>query len=442
MRAPPYPLPFVIAASHCLMVQQAFAELRFPQPDFESGYTPPTTTVPPPRAWSWEVTDVVVLALALGLAAWLVLRRRSRLGVILLTAGCLAYFGFLRQGCVCPVGSVQNVTAGLADPSFAVPLMVVAFFALPLIAALFFGRVFCAAVCPLGAIQDLVAVHPIRVPESLGEALGAFRYVYLAGAVLLTSLGAGFFICRYDPFVAFFRMDGKLPMLLYGGALLIIGIFVARPYCRFLCPYSVLLGWLSRLSWRHASITPAHCIQCRLCETSCPFGAIRFPAPAPARASLTRGRREFILLAAAVPLFVVAGACLGRVSAPNLAGLHPTISLSRQIRLESEVPATPTTKASDAFRTSGRTAPELHAEAAVIVRRFQTGTAITGGILGLLLGLKLIALTRRPPRRDYEIDRTLCLSCARCFRYCPVTPGGEVPPEFLNIGKNENVAKP
>ena len=39
----------------------------------------------------------------------------------------------------------------------AVPLAVVAFFALPLVFALFFGRTFCAAVCPLGAVQELVA---------------------------------------------------------------------------------------------------------------------------------------------------------------------------------------------------------------------------------------------------------------------------------------------
>lgn len=442
MRLPPYQRLLIAIVACCAMAQHALGELRFPQPDFESGYTPPSTSVPPPRGLAWEVIDVAVLAVALALATWFVLRRRSRLGVLLLTVASLGYFGFFRHGCVCPIGSIQNVTMGLVQPSFPVPLMVVAFFALPLLAALFFGRVFCAAVCPLGAIQDLVAIRPIRVPESIAEALGAFRYVYLIGAVLLTSLGAGFFICRYDPFVAFFRMDGKLPMLLYGAGLLLLGIFVARPYCRFLCPYGVILGWLSRLSWRHASITPAHCIQCRLCEDSCPFGAIRFPAPPPARASLGRGRKELLLLVIVFPVLAAAGAWLGHATSPVVAGLHPKVSLSRQIQLESAVPDTPTTKATDAFRTSGRTAPELHDEAKAIARRFANGGAIAGAVLGLLLGLKLIALTRRPARRDYEIDRSLCLSCARCFRYCPVLPGGEVPPEFLNMGTKQDVAKP
>ncbi len=419
------------SASLFALAAQALAEMRFPQPDFESGYTPPQPITPPPRAWAWEVFDVAALAIALLIAAWLVIRRRSRIGVILLSAACLAYFGFFRKGCVCPIGSIQNVALGICDPTFAVPATVVAFFALPLFAALLFGRVFCAGVCPLGAIQDLVAVRPVQIPVPVAEALGALRHVYLIGSILLASLGAGFYICRYDPFVAFFRMDGKLPMLLFGAALLLVGVFVARPYCRFLCPYGVLLGWLSRLSWRHASITPAQCIQCRLCEQSCPFDAIRFPAPPPTRASLERGRRTFLFLAASLPALIAAVAWLGYTAAPSVAGLHPTVALSQQILFENATPGTPSTQASDAFRASGRTAADLHAEAAAIRARFGTGAAIAGGLLALLLGLKLIALTRRPGRLDYETDRSLCLSCARCFRFCPVRPGGEVPPEFL-----------
>lgn len=411
--------------------QQALAEMRFPQPDFESGYTPPPTPSPLPRAWSWEIADVAALTLALLLAAWLVLRQRSRTGVLFLTAACLGYFGFFRKGCVCPIGSLQNVALGICDPSFSVPITVVAFFALPLLTALLFGRVFCAGVCPLGAIQDIVAVHPVRIPAPLAEALGALRHVYLIGSILLASLGAGFFICRYDPFVAFFRMDGKLPMLLFGAGLLLLGVFVARPYCRFLCPYGVVLGWLSRLSWRHASITPAQCVQCRLCERSCPFDAIRFPAPSPSRASLESGRRTLVFVVSMLPLLVAAGAWLGFAVSPALATLHPTVSLSQQIQSENAVPGTPSTDASDAFRASGRTSAELHADAAGIRSRFATGTALAAAVLALMLGFRLVALTRRPARADYETDRALCLSCARCFRFCPVRPGGEVPEEFL-----------
>ena len=54
----------------------------------------------------------------------------------------LLYFGFWRKGCVCAIGSVQNVALALFDPGYAVPLGVAAFFVLPLAFALFAGRAF------------------------------------------------------------------------------------------------------------------------------------------------------------------------------------------------------------------------------------------------------------------------------------------------------------
>ena len=48
---------------------------------------------------------------------------------------------------------------------------VIAFFFLPLVAALLFGRVFCGGVCPLGAVQDLVLLRPVTVPEKLDRVL-------------------------------------------------------------------------------------------------------------------------------------------------------------------------------------------------------------------------------------------------------------------------------
>ena len=104
--------------------------------------------------------DIAMLAAGLALAAWLILKRRSRNGVMLLSIGALAYFGFYRKGCICPIGAIQNVTLSLVDPRYLISFGVIAFFFLPLVAALLFGRVFCGGVCPLGAVQDLVLLRP------------------------------------------------------------------------------------------------------------------------------------------------------------------------------------------------------------------------------------------------------------------------------------------
>lgn len=221
-----------------------------------------------------DMVYVVALLVALMAAAYLALKIRSRKLIVWNAVGCLAFFGFYVGGCVCPVGSVQNVTAALTT-SYVIPVTVLLIFALPLVFSLLFGRVFCSSVCPLGAIQDLVLLRPVAVPLGLQYGLGFVPYVYLGVAVLFAATDSGYLICRYDPFVAMFRLDGPPVMFLWGGGLLVLAMFVGRPYCRFLCPYGALLGLCSRVARRHVSTAPDKCVNCRLCERACPFGAIR-----------------------------------------------------------------------------------------------------------------------------------------------------------------------
>jgi polyferredoxin len=248
-----------------------------PDDEIGEGYVTPPVQRPLPRALWWNAVDVALLATALGLSAWIVLARRSRTWLVVLTVGCLLYFGFYRQGCVCPIGAIQNVSVALVHPEYAVPYVVMVFFFLPLIFATFFGRVFCGGVCPLGAIQDLVVLKPVQLPRRLDRAFGLLKYAYLALAVWLAVQPPAereFIICRFDPFVGFFRFHGSAGVLIFGGALLLLGIFVGRPYCRYLCPYGALLAILSRVSWRGVTITPDRELDCGLCTESCPFGAI------------------------------------------------------------------------------------------------------------------------------------------------------------------------
>ncbi|MCG6925384.1 MAG: 4Fe-4S binding protein [Acidobacteria bacterium] len=241
------------------------------------GYVVPEVQRPRPLSAFRQVVDVTLLAVALVLAAWLAIFRRQRGWLVALTSACLLYFGFYREGCVCPIGSTQNVAVALVDHTYAVPHYVIVLFVLPLVAALLFGRVFCAGVCPLGAIQELVVLKPVEVPARLDKALGWLKWLYLGAAVYFAVLPAverDFVICRFDPFVGLFRFTGAAWLLMLGGAMLIAGVFVGRPYCRWLCPYGALLSAFSRYAWRPFSITPDRELDCGLCQSACPYGAI------------------------------------------------------------------------------------------------------------------------------------------------------------------------
>ncbi len=393
----------------------AFASARFPPPDFESGYQLPETTYPAARATSWEIVDVAVLIIALSFAAWLALKRRSRKGLFILSIFSLAYFGFFREGCVCPIGAIQDISLALADGRYALPVVVILFFSLPLLFALLFGRVFCAGVCPLGAIQDLVLIRPIRIPLWLEKALGVLPLVYLGAAVLLAVMDSMFVICRYDPFVAFFRLGGHFHMLVFGGLVLLTSTFIGRPYCRFACPYRILLGVCSRVSWRHTTITPDECIVCSLCEDSCPFGAIRRPTPEGASGEKSAFKKPVTIAL----LLVVLGGFGGYQTGPFLARSHRTIQLAGRIAEEDARNLTERTLESEAFRDTGRPAEELFAEASEIERRFRHGGLFFGAFCGIAIGLKLLFQARTPHEEFYSIDREACVACGRCFMACP-----------------------
>ncbi len=392
---------------------------RFPKPDFQSDYVRPDLLTPAPRSTALEYLDLLVLLAALSLASHFAHKRRSRRNIFLLMVFSLAYFGFFRKGCVCAVGAVQNVTLAFFDSSYAIPVSVIVFFLLPLLFTLFYGRTFCAAVCPLGAIQDAVVLKPVKVPGVLAETLGLLPYVYLGLAILLAASGASFIICQYDPFIGFFRFGADFNMVVFGLSILLLGTVVARPYCRFLCPYGVLLGWMSRLARRHVRITPDECNNCRLCEESCPFGAIRRadvnPPPRAGRAEI----RSFIIGFVLLPVVILgSGWAVSRLDVV-LSRAHPTVSLAEEILLENAGRRTEMTDPAKAFRASGRTPENLFREAASIRGGFRTGGWILGGFLGLAVGLKLSGLLVRRRRAEYEIDKTTCLSCGRCFAYCP-----------------------
>jgi polyferredoxin len=413
---------------------------RVPKPDFETDYIRPDFLTPTPRATALEYIDIGVLIVALFLATYFAHKQRSRQNIFLLMVFSLAYFGFYRKGCVCPIGAIQNVTYALFNPAYAIPVFVIVFFVLPLVLALFYGRTFCAAVCPLGAIQDAVVLKPTNVPGGLAAVLSVLPYIYLGLAILLAATGTGFIICQYDPFIGFFRFGADFNMVIFGLSMLLLGTVVARPYCRFLCPYGVLLNWMSRLSKRHVGITPDECNNCRLCEESCPFGAIKKPdeaAPPPNREAEVKKLAFIIVL---LPVVVFGSGWIGSRLEIPLSRLHANVSLAEEILLENSGQRTELTDETKAFRASGKPTEELFAEASAIQRQFKVGGWILGGFIGLILCLKLINLFMRRRQSEYYVDKGTCLSCGRCFSYCPyeqVRLGIITPAEAEKMGSKE-----
>jgi len=398
----------------------ALATERFPSPEFSQRYQFPQITTPGPRDQVLSYIDIGVLFAALALAAYLVLKRRSRRDLAVLVIFSLLYFGFYRHGCICSIGAIQNVALALWNDNYVLPITAGAFFLLPLLFALFFGRVFCAGVCPLGVAQEVVLLRPVKVPLWLDNALGTVPYFYLGVAVLFAATESAFIICQYDPFVLFFRMGGSVGMLIFGVAMLLLATVIGRPYCRYLCPYGVLLRLLSPFAKWQVKISPEDCHSCHLCADACPYGAIKPPTPEVGTVSRKEGKTRLAVLLALLPILVLAGAGLMHLGSPLLAQVHPEVRLADRLWLEEQSRVEGRTEATEAFFIHGLPNMDAYREAAAIRKRFDTGSWILGAWIGLVLGLRIICMSVRRHSQEYQADPAACVACARCYALCPV----------------------
>jgi polyferredoxin len=162
----------------------------------------------------------------------------------------LIYLGFMKANLICPLLTLQFLF--LAKSQIVLNLSVFLIFLLPIIFALLFGRIFCWWVCPLGAFQEFV--HRIFHRGKVKTCSCPFlqKAVYLKYFILIAIILAVIFfkkpiLCGLDPFSALFCHWMTPISIIILILLIIIGIFIFRPWCKYFCPYGAILSLLSKI---------------------------------------------------------------------------------------------------------------------------------------------------------------------------------------------------
>lgn len=397
----------------------AFAVARFPKPDFTSGYQYPDIFHGAPNELFWNILDVVLLIVMMGLVVWAAYKKRSRTTILSMSLVSVLYFGFFRSGCVCSVGSIQNVVTAAVDSNYHLPWYVLLVFLLPIVFALLFGRVFCSGVCPLGALQELVNVRNFRLSRAVSATLTMIPWIYLAFTILYAATRSQFLICRLDPFIGIFRLGGDLGVMSFGIVLLIMSIFIGRPFCQFLCPYGALLSVFSALSWKKLEMTDKGCINCALCSVSCPVDAIRAPQNSKTKEERRKGVNRIIFFAILLPVLTFAGSILVGSQSDALSLAHKDVYLYELLQRQEAQPELEEPLEVETFHALGGDMEELKAKVDDIRSDYQFYAYLIGALIGFVIGFKLLKLSLKRGRKTYEIDMARCTLCGKCFNYCP-----------------------
>jgi polyferredoxin len=186
---------------------------------------------------------------------------------------------------VCPFGGVVTLGTLFSDGTYvskihasAVVLMIAAF-----LTALIFGAAFCGWICPFGSFQELLARMGRRiggkkfntlVPKRLDKLLRYLRYAVLVWVLYVTTISGKLIFADYDPYYALFNFwsgDVALSALIILGLVMVLSLFIERPFCKYACPYGALLGIFNLFRFFGIRRKADTCISCGACDRACPM---------------------------------------------------------------------------------------------------------------------------------------------------------------------------
>ena len=199
---------------------------------------------------------------------------------------------------LCPFGAVATSVRYIMQGKFIPETQPSNFwiFLSVIIITVIFGRVFCGWFCPLGSVQEYFYNAGKKLRKNLYEKLPdsvkkneiicrtagimkrillSAKYFILVFIVIQTTRHVSLMFGRIDPYYALFNFwtgDVLPPALIVLSAVLLLSLFIYRPWCRFFCPLGALLGIVQLISPFKIRRNNKLCISCGICSKKCPQG--------------------------------------------------------------------------------------------------------------------------------------------------------------------------
>jgi ferredoxin-type protein NapH len=177
-------------------------------------------------------------------------------------------FGFLIFSPMAPYQLQMAIIGGGPGPG--TPLqMVIGLVVVFLVLTVLAGRIFCAQLCPIGAVQELIYTDPKqKTNTSQKRIMMVIRFVYFI-AFLVAGVLFSVTLLRFFGIKEFFYLDFNSTFFTIFVILIAISLFLYRPFCRLFCPFGALMSLAAAQSLFKIRRTSA-CIRCGKCEQACP----------------------------------------------------------------------------------------------------------------------------------------------------------------------------
>ncbi len=147
---------------------------------------------------------------------------------------------------------------------------------------LFLGPLFCSWICPMGTFQEWIGWLGKKVfkkkynrfiPYSIDKYLRWLRYGVLVWVLYMTAVSGTLIFQDFDPYYALFQFwTGEVAFtgFITLGIVIILSLFVERPFCKYACPYGAVLGVFNIFRIVPLRRNPITCIDCGACDRICP----------------------------------------------------------------------------------------------------------------------------------------------------------------------------
>lgn len=216
-----------------------------------------------PRIAGFAYAIVAIIALAILWYTGKINRKKAMVFLLISTA-----LGFLIFAPVAPHNFQQLILRDVVSLGASLQVAV-AGMTLLLILSFLFGRIFCGHICPAGAVQELASLVPLpKTGQNWKQATCVIRAIVFV-IILAAAFGWSVGIVDYFGLKEFFSLDVKSVLFYVFLGVLLLSMVVYRPFCRFICPYGLLLSLTAAVSAFRFRRTDA-CIQCGRCERVCP----------------------------------------------------------------------------------------------------------------------------------------------------------------------------